>query len=146
ISQLCRWTALFGLVMCLALLLMAGAVEVSWWTVAVLGIASPVVAILELAFWRNREFAADLGAVRLTGDPMGLVSALERIDRLERRGWPWLLGRTSPLPPMLLRTHPPTHERVERLLAHVRLAPPTRADIGNLELLTGLMPIVWGPR
>lgn len=146
IAQLTRWTALFGLLTCLVLLVFLGAVGVSWWTVAALGVASPLVALLELAFWRNREFAADLGGVTLTGDPMGLVAALDRIDNLERRNWPWLMGRVAPLPPpLLLRTHPPTGERVGRLLEHVRLTQPALTDVTNLEVLTGLMPVAWGP-
>ena len=77
-----------------------------------LAMATPAVAVLHLALSRNLEFAADLRAARLTGDAVGLARALERIDMYQReRG----------VSHKWLRTHPPTAERVERLLGNVRL-------------------------
>lgn len=118
-----RFTALFGLTACLLIVLTETVAAVPVLTTMAFAAASPAVTLLQLAFARNREFAADLGAVRLTGDPVGLVSALERIDSLGRRGWPWIVGGTARvLPPALLRSHPPTRERVERLLRQVQIA------------------------
>ena len=46
----------------------------------VLLLAAPSLSLLmQLALSRTREFAADLAAAELTGDPMGLASALERL-------------------------------------------------------------------
>lgn len=77
-----------------------------------LAVATPAVAVLHLALSRNREFAADLRAARLTGDAVGLARALERIDRYQRE---------RSISHKWLRTHPPTTERVDRLLDTVRL-------------------------
>ncbi len=72
--------------------------------------------LLQLALSRTREFDADLGAAGLTGDPMGLASALQKMDRHERSIWDfvYLPGRKQPHP-SLLRTHPHTRERLDRL-------------------------------
>jgi heat shock protein HtpX len=72
--------------------------------------------LLQLALSRTREFDADLGAAGLTGDPMGLASALQKMDRHEQSIWDfvYLPGRKQPHP-SLLRTHPHTKERLERL-------------------------------
>ena len=83
---------------------------------------------MAMAVSRTREFDADLGAAGLVGDPRSLARALWKLDGVERG---LLLGRFGvPLENMIprsLRTHPPTPERVERLLALVprsrRLAP-----------------------
>jgi heat shock protein HtpX len=82
--------------------------------------APTVTGLLRLALSRLREFEADRGAVELTGDPRGLASALHRIER-RKQG---LLARLAPwvaLPrrraPALLQTHPPTEQRIRRLLA-----------------------------
>lgn len=77
--------------------------------------------LMQLALSRTREFAADLAAVELTGDPAGLASALQKMDQYQRGLWDTLLlpGRKVP-EPSALRTHPRTEKRVERLqaLAH----------------------------
>jgi heat shock protein HtpX len=73
--------------------------------------------MLQLALSRTREFNADLTAARLSGDPMGLASALKKMDTYERSIWDiiFLPGRKVPQP-SLLRTHPHTKERVEKLM------------------------------
>ena len=82
---------------------------------------SPTVALLlQFALSRSREFNADLGAVRLTGDPYGLASALERLDRLSDHisFWQRILSPQRREPqPALLRTHPDTDERIRILLS-----------------------------
>lgn len=103
-------------------------------------LAPTLMTLLQLALSRAREYDADLEAVALTGDPLGLAAALQRLERREGRIWERTMvpHRRSP-DPLLLRTHPPTAERVRRLrelrpaqLGVPRLEPPTfrnrRAD------------------
>jgi heat shock protein HtpX len=91
---------------------------VSWWVVLLLYTAPLMMSLLQLALSRTREFAADHHAARLTGDPEGLAAALRRLEPTTGRIWEDL---TMPVPgrrvlePSLLRTHPPTAERIARL-------------------------------
>ena len=92
--------------------------------------APTLVIMLQLAVSRSREFNADLGSAELTHDPAGLASALSKLDRPKPKGF---LGRIlNPGPrrkePSMLRTHPPTEERVERLMELVKLAQDKQQD------------------
>ncbi len=70
-----------------------------------------------MAVSRTREFDADLGAAALVGDPRPLARALWKLERLQR-GLSGLFGvRLRAIVPRSLQTHPPTPERVDRLLA-----------------------------
>lgn len=84
-------------------------------------VAAPLLATLaEVALWRLREYAADDGAVALTGDPLGLASALRRIEALHGNPlWRFLRGLRRVSVPAPLRTHPQTEDRVARLLRKV---------------------------
>lgn len=98
-------------------LVLIGAVAVPWSLVLVLVLSPTAMSLLQLALSRAREYEADLAAAGLTGDPAGLASALLRLERQQGRIWETLLmpGRNVP-DPSLLRTHPPTEERVRRLM------------------------------
>ncbi len=97
-------------------LLLVGAVTIPWIVPLLLIFAPTIMSLLQLALSRAREFDADLGAARLTGDPMGLAAALEKLERRQGRFWEEIVlpGRRIP-DPSLLRTHPPTEQRVARL-------------------------------
>ncbi len=125
IAHVTRLTALLGMSASF-LMLLANGEAVPLWVMVLFAGAPTAVTLLQLAFSRNREFAADLGAARLTGDPLAITGALERIDLLTRPRWPWGIrrsGGTRMLPPVWLRTHPPTRDRVARLLRHLEIMP-----------------------
>lgn len=125
VSRMTRALSLTGQVLLLVglPLWLAGLWDISFPGVALLVFAPTVTALLQLALSRTREFHADLGAVELTGDPRGLASALAKLERQSGGLWEQVLfpSRRNP-DPSLLRTHPPTEERIRRLLA---LAPAT---------------------
>ena len=111
--------AMVGMLLSLLLLFLTGdPSEAPIETTVLLSLSTPAVLLLYLALSRNREFAADLTAARLTGDALGLARALQKID--QDRG---ASGTDHPL----LRTHPKTAERVANLLGNVRLVSPLRA-------------------
>ena len=79
-------------------------------------------AALHAAFMRTRERLADQDAVLLTGDPMGLANALNKLhqysrylDRLSRR-FRFIYTTDTGAGPKWLRTHPDTDERIDRIL------------------------------
>ena len=82
-------------------------------------IFAPVLSsLLQLGLSRTREYDADLGAVELTHDPRGLASALSKLEKIQGGLMEKILlpGRKQQQP-SLLRTHPQTQDRIERLLA-----------------------------
>ena len=92
-------------------------------------LAPTIGSLLQLGLSRTREYDADLEGAELTGDPRGLASALDKLERYQGRFWEDLMfpvpSRRIPQP-SLLRSHPPTEQRVARLLAleNREMAPP----------------------
>jgi heat shock protein HtpX len=95
-----------------------GEVLVPWLAVALLVLSPTIGGLLQMALSRTREFDADLGAAILTGDPDGLASALQKLEKAQGVYWESLMlpGSRAPVP-SILRTHPKTGERVARLMA-----------------------------
>jgi heat shock protein HtpX len=116
LTNLMSFTGQLLLVINLPLLLL-GEETISWFTIFVLLLAPTVNALMQLALSRTREFHADLGAAELSGDPQGLALALAKMERMRTAFLEQILfpGRRIP-EPSLLRTHPPTKERICRLL------------------------------
>ena len=87
-------------------------------TALILVFAPLISNLMQLALSRSREFNADLGAVQLTRDAVGLASALSKLERATSGGGaPWIFaGRKKATVPAMLRTHPPTDERIERIM------------------------------
>lgn len=96
-----------------------------------MAIVAPIAAtIVQMAISRQNEFQADATAARITDDPQGLASALQTIEGYAKRipmGVnpaaahlaiinPFSSGR-GPALSGLFRTHPPTEERVARLVS-----------------------------
>ncbi len=139
VTSLLSWLGQLLLLLNLPFLL-AGEVVVPWLVVLLLVFAPTIVGLLQLALSRAREFDADLDAAALTGDPRGLASALAKLERYQGRYWEEILlpGRRMPIP-SLLRTHPPTEERIRRLLD---LYEPVEPPLPILERL-GVPRRVW---
>ena len=116
-GRLTRFLALAGMFVVLFSLpaaAMAG-MNLALWPVLLL-VAAPVASdLLTLKLSRTREFDADAGAAALTGDPRGLMMALERIDRLQTGGWERLTRMPEWRWLRWIRTHPTTGERLARL-------------------------------
>ena len=104
--------------------------DVSLRALLLLYLAPMIGSLLQLALARAREFDADRAGASLTGDPAGLAAALNRIERVQGTLWEDMMlpvpGRRIPAP-SVLRTHPPTEERIERLRT-ARGRPPATAD------------------
>jgi heat shock protein HtpX len=87
------------------------------WAIIVLLLGAPFLStVLQLALSRTREFGADVGAVRLTGDASGLASALWKMMEQECAADRGLFRRRRDGQGSFFRTHPTTRRRVERLL------------------------------
>lgn len=118
ISRMTSTLSFFGQILVLINLplLLMGEVQISWLAILILLAAPTVATMLQLALSRTREFDADLSAFEMTGDAVGLASALEKMERYQRSLLDFLIpGRRVP-DPSVLRTHPNTEERIERLL------------------------------
>jgi heat shock protein HtpX len=119
-------TRLTSLLSFFGLLLLFFSIPAMWFagqtvpvTLILLLVMAPVLhRLMLLALSRTREFDADLGAALLTNDPRGLAQALQKIDYFTN-GWFrslfWPSGQRQPQASVLL-SHPPTAERVQRLL------------------------------
>ena len=97
-------------------------------------ILAPIAAmLLQMAISRSREFGADQGGADISGDPRALADALAKIERYAQ-GIPRDTAEAHPataqmriVNPLsgggirgLFATHPPTAERIARLLALAR--------------------------
>lgn len=110
-----------------------------------LTVVPTVITLLQLALSRSREYDADLAAARLTGDPAGLARALQRLEHHEGRIWERIMVPHRRVPDsLLLRTHPPTADRVRRLLELVPEQPDRHIPVDGFPLL-GTRPRVTGP-
>jgi len=98
---------------------LSGEPPISWWPILLLYLAPTFSSLLQLGLSRAREFDADLEGAGLTGDPLGLASALRRLETYTGHFWEDLMfpvpARRVPQP-SLLRSHPPTEDRIRRLV------------------------------
>lgn len=150
ISRLTVFMSYFGLLLLVLALpaLLFGGGGFPLLLVPLLLAAPSLASLLQLALSRTREYDADLDAAGLTGDPAGLAAALDKLERAQGGLWEriFLPGRRLP-DPSLLRSHPPTAERIRRLLA---LRPPRTRPAWPIEAGFGppahLSPVRRPPR
>jgi heat shock protein HtpX len=119
-GQMTRILSIFGqfmLVVSLPLML-AGQATINWLAISLLIFSPMLTSLIQLALSRTREYNADMSAAELTGNPNALASALAKIDMVHKNLLYRLVWPMIPRVPQAswLRTHPPTKERVRRLL------------------------------
>ena len=101
-----------------------------------LAIIAPTLAmVIRMAVSREREFLADAGAVELTRYPQGLIGALEKLGSCKHplKGANRATSHLFIVNPLknalkgkghelssVLRTHPPLHDRIDRLKALIQ--------------------------
>ncbi|BDY05259.1 zinc metalloprotease HtpX [Ferrimonas sp. YFM] len=120
ITGLCRMLASLAWIGALIMLplMLFGMASVSIGALLLLMVTPHLCALLQLALSRVREFDADRRAASLLGAPEPLASALLTISREQAPLWRGLLTPTGQGDPLAwLRSHPPTAERVEKLMA-----------------------------
>ncbi len=94
--------------------------------ILVLVILAPISAsLIQMAISRTREFSADRGSAEITGNPLALASALQKLESIGKQV---PMNGNPAFEPVLIinpfsggglqslfRTHPPTEERVRQL-------------------------------
>ena len=93
--------------------------------------------IIQLAISRSREYLADEIGAKLSGEPLALASALQKIEKNVHNHPFARMGKTEATAHMfisnplkasaflnLFSTHPPTEERCKRLRAMKRIREP----------------------
>jgi heat shock protein HtpX len=104
--------------------------------------------LIQMGISRSREYAADETGARVSGDPEALASALLKLDQaaslvpVEATPATASLFIVNPLGALesvsrWFSTHPPTAERVERLLAMARHAPRPASPAPRAVLVRG---------
>ena len=119
-GQLTHMLSIFGqfiLIISLPLIL-TGQVFISWTAIFLLIFSPTLSSLIQLALSRTREYNADMSAAELMGNPEPLASALAKIERAAQSAYRRMFWPMVPRLPQvtLLRTHPPTKERIRRLL------------------------------
>ena len=108
--------------------------QVPWGVVILLASAPLISYVMQMTLSRLREFEADEGAIGISGDPEGLITALEKLE-IQNTGF----LRHAYVPshpetePSLLRSHPMTVERVRRISELDPQVPPLPSDLISSE-------------
>jgi len=119
LANMARWAAIFGI---------GGDDDDGGGIIGLLvtAIVAPIAAMMiQMAVSRSREYMADEGGARISGNPGGLASALEKLSQVSRRAPMKTNPSTAHLfivnplkaqsMAMLFSTHPPIEKRIERL-------------------------------
>lgn len=144
-ARLTRMMSLAGaglLLLSLPMWLQGGSL-VSFVLILLLMFAPQITTLLQLALSRAREFDADLDAAGLTGDPAGLSLALAKLERQQRSHWEQILMPGRKLPEAsLLRSHPPTKDRIARLTSLYDREPERTTALAALGLARPMPPLM----
>ena len=115
LTHLLSWIGRFMLLLALPMLLL-GMQPFSMGAALLMVISPGLNVLLQMGLSRSMEYLADHGAAEITRDPMGLASALKRIEQLGR---PWWAMHWRPVTSQAgtdwLRSHPDTDKRISRL-------------------------------
>lgn len=99
----------------------------------VMALLAPIAAaIVQMAISRQNEFQADASAARITGDPGGLASALQRLESIAHR----VPMQVNPAAAQLAIVNPLAGGRGQALMGLFRTHPPTEARIARLRELS----------
>lgn len=144
IGRLTNLMSLFGILLLVVSLplFLTGFADVPWLLAVLLLFAPTIGNLLQMGLSRAREYDADLDAAELTGDPAGLASALIKLEHQQSRLWErlFLPGRNIP-DPSLLRSHPATESRIQRLMS-LYPAAADEAESGGQQMHLGKGPFV----
>lgn len=87
--------------------------------VAIMAFAPAISLLLIQALSRSHEYEADLGSAMLTGSPDYLIAALTKLEIHKKNMTRWFkIPISENHSNSLLRTHPPTRERIRRLQSY----------------------------
>jgi heat shock protein HtpX len=112
-------------------LIMFTELEINWLPLLVMVFAPLLSDLIQLGLSRVREYDADLGSALLLGDAKPLASALSKMEHYKHNYFGGLFVPVQRIPePSLLRTHPPTEERIKRLLEFHKTADLESMDAG----------------
>ncbi len=114
VGRLTHFFAFMGKILLLVNLplFLMGEAYISWWAIVLLLVAPLLTNFMMLAISRTREYDADLEAARLTGDPLGLAHALEKLYYYQKKN---AVGFVRVQPPESMSSHPKMQERIRRL-------------------------------
>ncbi len=92
-------------------------IGLNWFALLIMVFAPLLSDLIQLGLSRVREYDADLGSALLLGNAKPLASALAKMEQYKHNYFGSLFIPVQRIPePSLLRTHPPTEERIRRLL------------------------------
>ena len=93
-----------------------GIETISIWAILLLILSPGLNVLLQMGLSRSMEYLADHDAAMITKDPMGLASALDRIENLSKPWWAtWWKPSLTETSGEWLRSHPETARRIAKL-------------------------------
>ncbi len=116
-SKVASLVAYTGQILLLLLVPFIDIFNLSFWvTLLVFVLIPPFSILMQLSLSRIREYGADLDSAILTQNPRFLISALKKLDYIEENIFNQLFNPFSKSSePSILRTHPSTKKRIQRL-------------------------------